>query len=110
ASNSGREIAERRIHLWDMNDRRAPRVLPSNGSGGLVFSPDSTRLAYAEASYGLAVCDIPRGGVHKTQELGHPSATVLAFTPDGKTLASGGSDGTILLWNVLQLLKANKAP
>jgi WD40 repeat protein len=48
---------------------------------------------------------IPRGPEHAAAQRGvlgtHPSAIgTLAFSPDGETLAVGGSDGSVALWDV----------
>ena len=40
----------------------------------------------------------PAIGTPLTRDLGYVAS--VAFSPDGKTLAAGGSDGTITLWNV----------
>jgi hypothetical protein len=75
----------------------------------LAFSPDGKTLASGSgASYGvvlggpgeLKVWDVATG-----KELHHGprpfrAVTCVAFTPDGRTLASGTADGQVLLWTV----------
>jgi WD40 repeat protein len=39
---------------------------------------------------------------------GRSSVASLAFTPDGRTLASGSSNGTIILWDVSDPAKAHR--
>ncbi len=64
-----------------------------------VYSPDGDRLAVA-SSIGIWIYDASTG-----EELdlltGHTDyVRRVAFSPDGQTLASGSSDGTVLLWNI----------
>jgi WD40 repeat protein len=117
ATGSGSGSAEPpiagQIRLWNPATGALVRKLPSHRRGvyGVAFSPDGNRLA----SGGLAalvpgkrvegevtVWDLWTGKALWTRG-GHTGAVgALAFSADGKTLASGGGrfDGNVKLWDV----------
>ncbi|MBN1667078.1 MAG: hypothetical protein JW862_08310 [Anaerolineales bacterium] len=66
----------------------------------VAFSPDGRLLVTADARYRLQiwqVADWSRTAIFVLQGIGKPQA--LAFRPDGQLLASGHTDGGVLLWN-----------
>ena len=65
----------------------------------LAFAPDGQTLAVAAGSL-ILLWDVASGEKQATLR-GHASeVTALSWTPDGRTLISGGKDRTVRSWDV----------
>ncbi len=89
------------VELWDVAGRRKIRDIQASDSSTIspVFSPNGKLLAFSDFT-GVRIVDLD-GMVERAVLSGHVrSARAIAFSPDSKTLASCGIDGTTRLWNL----------
>lgn len=87
---------DQRIWLWDSSARAALRTF--EGAAPITFSADGRVLASLGDGDAILLREVATGRKLASFR-GHRDAVLaLAFSPRGTTLASGGGDTTILLW------------
>ena len=83
---------------WSLPEGAKMRFGKGRLSGSIAYSPDGTRLAVAS---GIGIWLYDTATYQEVALLsGHAFAVYsVAFSPDGQTIASGNSDGTVRLWD-----------
>jgi RNA polymerase sigma factor (sigma-70 family) len=95
--------ADKKVHLFEVATGKEVRQVEfPDWIGEVAFAPDgrSVALALRSPSRSVRILDVPT--LRERAKVGDPNASVrsLAFTPDGKMLASGLMDTTTVLWDV----------
>jgi WD40 repeat protein len=92
------------VLLRDLRGNKEPIELNTGGSQGqnsIAYSPDGKTLAYTsgEMRFNVVLWDLPNGMPRAILE-GSATTLSMMFTPDGKQLVTGHSNGHVALWDV----------
>ena len=94
------------VYLWDTATGKSKGTLERVGSGSVqsfVYAPDGKTIATAGGwtDNVVQVWDA-QTGAHKTTLTGHTKrVNSVSYSPDGNTIAAGGTDGTARLWDII---------
>jgi WD40 repeat protein len=96
--------AANKVSLWDVEISELTRIiegLAGKGINQVAISPNNKFIASTYFFSGdVQIWDAEKGELLKTLKGHNDGMNDLAFSADGKILASASFDGTIILWNI----------
>ncbi len=107
-SSDGRLVARASLKestlVWGAN-QRGPTVLPNTVNFAFVFLPHADFLSTWDwNSKSPMIWDVATATPRRATSIGHSSRiTSQAFSRDGAILATGGNEGSVILWDVANL-------
>jgi WD40 repeat protein len=98
---------DRNVHVWNLTQEPSVSLIKLAAISSFAFSPSSEQFASSSRPEGFSKVPItlwdmtvapPR--CTATLERHRFEVTALAYSPDGKQLASGAENGNVLLWDL----------
>ena len=95
------------VRFWDIVTAKENRRIQLEG-GGLIhtvaFAPDGKTIAVAtEADDDIKLWDLATGKEIRQASTDHGEVFAIAYSPDGKAIASAGGDRAVALWDAKTL-------
>jgi len=85
--------------IWDTATGKEVAACRRAGEGSMALTPDGKLLALASARKSVDFWEVPTGREHAPRAGHRDTIVALAFSDDGATLASAGSDQTVRTWD-----------
>ncbi len=102
---------ERAIRIWESaTGKLLSQIAVGAPVNSLDISPDGLLIACATIAGQVTLWDPQESKKVADLAASGPAVAVVAFSPDGTTLASGGADALIRLWNVRDRILDRELP
>jgi WD40 repeat protein len=101
------------LQLWDVAARKTLLSIPTRSQVSCIrFFPNGRYLAYRARTDGsVCICDLEKGDTVLSWKIPDGVRSLMAISPDGRTLAAGNDNSEVFLWDIAQLaLKDNHDP